>query len=103
MTRYFFDVSGNPGNSLCDYVGEELRDDWAAWREALSQVRIVEDSLSPGGTLHLHVRDESREVFQLTVFSHWIVPPKVSSPSIATSEDDVNPRLVEPSCKASDQ
>lgn len=95
MTRYFFDISGTTGRFHRDYVGEELYDDRAAWREALSQVRTVEDSLAPGGTLHLHVREGCREVFELRVSSHWIEPPTVASLSIAARDEDTEPSMAD--------
>lgn len=61
MTRYFLDIAGNAGRFS---VGGELPDDSTAWREALSQVRSVEDSLSPGGTLRLFVSHDDRKVFE---------------------------------------
>ena len=83
MTRYFFDISGVVGRFQIDTVGEELPDDSAACHEALSQVRAVEDSLAPGGTLQLRVREDDRLVFELRVSSRCFEPPSVTSPSIA--------------------
>ena len=89
MTRYFFDISGIVGRFQIDAVGEELPDDSAAWHEALAQVRTVEDSLAPGGTLQLRVRKDGRLVFELQVSSRCFEPPPiVTSPSIDPSDTE---------------
>ncbi|MBO4227717.1 DUF6894 family protein [Bradyrhizobium neotropicale] len=46
MPRYFFHINGK--FPFRDEVGTELRDDRAAWKEALLLTRDIETSLQPG-------------------------------------------------------
>lgn len=69
MPRYFFDIhNGHPHH---DEVGEELKDDHAAWREALRLTRDVEDVLTPGGSWRLQVRSREAALFQIEIDTKW--------------------------------
>jgi uncharacterized protein DUF6894 len=50
-------------------VGTELRDDRAAWREALMLTRDIETSLQPGESWGLDVKDGARLVYRISITS----------------------------------
>jgi uncharacterized protein DUF6894 len=68
MPRYFFNISN--GHRFQDPSGEELRDDDAAWAEALRTVRDIESSLDLDGSCHwsLEVKRGATSIFQIDVF-----------------------------------
>jgi hypothetical protein len=65
MPRYYFNFEGRRPHD--DRTGEVLRDDEAAWREAVRLVRDVEDRLQPGDEWKLRVLEEKVPVFVLTI------------------------------------
>ena len=67
MPRYFFHIAGR--FPFRDHVGTELRDDRAAWREALMLTRDIETSLQPGESWRLDVRDGARFVYRISITS----------------------------------
>jgi len=64
MPRYYFDLRGN--NPCQDYIGTELPDDAAAWREAVRFARDLESRLRPGDSWSLEVVDGS-PVYRITL------------------------------------
>ncbi|WP_376708329.1 DUF6894 family protein [Bradyrhizobium cenepequi] len=67
MPRYFFHIEGKC--PFRDEVGSELRDDRAAWREALSMTRDIETSLQPGGSWTLVVTAGDSVVYRISITS----------------------------------
>jgi hypothetical protein len=65
MPLYFFDISG--GEPFLD--AQELRDDNAAWREALRTTRDVQATLNPEKSPHwlLEVKRDGRTLFRIDV------------------------------------
>jgi hypothetical protein len=88
MPRYFFDFAN--GNPHTDDIGEELSDDWAAWREALKITREVEDTLAPGGRWFLEVRRDADPVFRIEINTQWF---ETNRPDEATVEPEQRSRL----------
>jgi hypothetical protein len=74
MPRYFFHITR--GHPFRDRQGEELRDDQAAWDEALRTVRDIEASLDLNGSSEwsLEVRRGARPIFQINVSAHRVDP-----------------------------
>lgn len=68
MKRYFFHIEGE--SPYRDEIGEELRDDEAAWREAMRMVRDVESNLRPGQSWHLDVRAGRVAVYLVEIKTH---------------------------------
>jgi hypothetical protein len=69
MTRYYFDIES--GTSHRDEVGETLKDDRAALREAMRRACEIEDVLAPGGSWRMTVRKEKNTVFRVFVDTDW--------------------------------
>jgi hypothetical protein len=69
MARYYFDIES--GTSHRDEVGETLKDDRAAWREAMRRACEIEDVLAPGGSWRMTVRKEKNTVFRVSVDTDW--------------------------------
>jgi hypothetical protein len=65
MPRYFFLIAnGRPYN---DDVGEELRDDKAAWLSAKRLVRDIEDTLEPDSKWTVEVRDDDGPLYAISI------------------------------------
>jgi len=90
MKKYFFDIFCDSKGFIRDEVGEPLEDDSSAWREALAQLRSVEDMLVPGDTCLMLVRADDRPIFALEVSSRCIDAPAVV-PGIAGPDKVVSP------------
>jgi hypothetical protein len=67
MRRYFFHINGK--YPFRDEVGTQLRDDRAAWREALLLTRDIETSLEPGQSWTLDVMDGDAFLYQISITS----------------------------------
>jgi hypothetical protein len=65
MSRYFFRIrNGKPHD---DDIGEELRDDRAAWLSAKRLARDIEDTLEPNGQWILEVRDGDGPLYLISI------------------------------------
>ncbi len=67
MPRYFFDINGK--FPFRDEVGTELRDDRAAWKEALLLTRDIETSFQPGQSWSLDVKAGDRLLYRIGITS----------------------------------
>ncbi|WP_028167037.1 DUF6894 family protein [Bradyrhizobium elkanii] len=67
MPRYFFHIIGK--FPFRDEVGTELRDDRAAWKEALLLTRDIETSLQPGESWSLDVMAPDRLLYRISITS----------------------------------
>ena len=67
MPRYFFHINGK--FPFQDEVGTELRDDRAAWKDALLLTRDIESSLQPGASWTLVVNAGDRVVYRISITS----------------------------------
>ncbi|MCA6112576.1 DUF6894 family protein [Bradyrhizobium cenepequi] len=67
MTRFFFHINGK--FPFRDEVGTELRDDRAAWKEALLLTRDIETSLQPGESWSLDVKAGDRSLYRISITS----------------------------------
>jgi hypothetical protein len=67
MPRYFFHINGK--FPFRDEVGTDLRDDRAAWKEALLLTRDIETSLQPGGSWSLDVKAGDRLLFRISILT----------------------------------
>ncbi|MGY3609770.1 DUF6894 family protein [Bradyrhizobium sp. Lot33] len=67
MPRYFFHIEGQ--FPFRDETGTELRDNRAAWREALSLTRDIESSLQPGESWSLDVKAGDRVLYRIRITS----------------------------------
>jgi hypothetical protein len=67
MPRYFFDIDGK--FPFRDVLGTELRNDPAAWREALVLTRDIESSLQPGESWRLDVKSDNRLLYRISITS----------------------------------
>jgi hypothetical protein len=65
MSRYFFHITN--GRPHEDEVGEELRDDCAAWLSAKRLTRDIEDTLEPGGEWNVEVRDADGPLYEISI------------------------------------
>ncbi|WP_407168663.1 DUF6894 family protein [Bradyrhizobium sp. ORS 111] len=67
MATYFFRISG--AVPFFTDGGVDLRSDADAWNEALSLMRDVQESLSPGDTWELEVHRGTAPLFRIRVAS----------------------------------
>lgn len=95
MPRYFIDATDRSGRLVRDEVGELLSDDAAAWQEALSQIRSIEQSLRPGSTWCMTVRDCKRVVFEFdftcradNLASRFLVPDRAADGAMLSFASD---------------
>ena len=70
MARYFFHIDGT--RPYHDEIGEELRDNTAAWRVATRLCRDIEDFLKPGQSWKLRVTTEGRIVFSIVILTEAV-------------------------------
>ncbi|WP_394570356.1 DUF6894 family protein [Bradyrhizobium sp. 31Argb] len=72
MPRYFFHISN--GHPFRDPKGEELRDDNAAWEQALRTVRDIESSLDLDGSPEwsIEVKRGHSSIFRIDVSARRI-------------------------------
>lgn len=68
MGRYYFHIAGR--NPHRDEIGEDLKDDIAAWQEAVRLTRDIEHAFDPGHIWRLEVHDERKPVYRLEIISH---------------------------------
>lgn len=70
MPEYFFNIeNGHPSQ---DEVGDVLKDDRAAWQEAMRRAREIEDVLRPGGAWQLEVRTRDGPLFRVRITTEWV-------------------------------
>ncbi|MGY3609654.1 MULTISPECIES: DUF6894 family protein [unclassified Bradyrhizobium] len=67
MPRFFFHINGK--FPFRDEVGTELRDDRAAWKEAMLLTRDIETSLQPGESWSLDVEAGDRVLYRISITS----------------------------------
>jgi hypothetical protein len=67
MPRYFFHIDGRRAHR--DQVGEELRDDDAAWDASVRALRELEYDFNPGEDWQLRVCHDELPVFIIKVSS----------------------------------
>jgi hypothetical protein len=67
LPHYFFHIEGK--FPFRDEVGTELRDDRAAWKEALLLTRDIETSLQPGQSWSLDVLVDCRLLYRIGITS----------------------------------
>ncbi|MGC2083723.1 MAG: tRNA 5-methylaminomethyl-2-thiouridine synthase [Bradyrhizobium sp.] len=72
MPQYFFHIDGE--QPFRDDSGVELRDDRAAWREAMRLARDIETNLSPGHGWCLQVCEGEMPVYRIVVASEYRSP-----------------------------
>jgi hypothetical protein len=65
MSKYFFHVTDDRHNE--DNVGEELRDERAAWLSAKRLARDIEDTLEPNGHWNVEVSDEKGPLYRISI------------------------------------
>ncbi|MGY3611042.1 MULTISPECIES: DUF6894 family protein [unclassified Bradyrhizobium] len=67
MPRFFFHINGK--FPFQDEVGTELRDDRAAWKEALLLTRDIETWLQPGESWSLDVMARDGCLYRISITS----------------------------------
>ncbi|MBV8926145.1 MAG: tRNA 5-methylaminomethyl-2-thiouridine synthase [Bradyrhizobium sp.] len=65
MSRYFFRITN--GKPHDDEVGEELRDERAAWLAAKRLTRDIEDTLEPNAHWKVEVRDADGPIYSISI------------------------------------
>jgi len=67
MRRYYFEVGGE--HPFRDETGSELKDEKAAWKEALLLTRDVESALQPGESWSLDISDQDGPLYRISIMS----------------------------------